>query len=92
AAMSQWPRLGRGADGEAQLVWYDSRSADWRWRVMTARLDEDGTWGSGSVLPGRGNNTWPALDQGVVVFAGTRNAQRLQRDHTQQVFFSAASR
>lgn len=92
AAMSQWPRLGRGADGEAQLVWYDSRSADWRWRVMTAWLDEAGAWSAGSLLPGRGNNTWPALDQGVVVFAGTRNAQRLQRDRTQQVFYIAGFR
>ena len=91
-AMSQWPRLGRGADGEAQLVWYDSRSADWRWRVMTASLGENGQWSAGRMLPGKGNNTWPALDQGVMVFAGTRNAQRLQRDHTQQVFYIAGFR
>lgn len=87
AAMSQWPRLGRGSDGEAQLVWYDSRSADWRWRVMTATLGANGAWSAGHMLPGKGNNTWPALDAGVLVFAGTRNAQRLQRDHTQQIFY-----
>jgi hypothetical protein len=86
AAMSQWPRLGRGAGGEAQLAWYDSRSADWRWRIMTATLGESG-WSAGNVLPSLGNNTWPALDGGVLVFASTRNAQRLQRDHTQQVFY-----
>jgi len=92
AAMSQWPKLGRGSDGEAQLVWYDSRSADWRWRVMTAELGENGLWSAGHILPGKGNNTWPALDQGVMVFAGTRNAQRLQRDHTQQIFYVAGFR
>lgn len=86
AAMSQWPRLGRGAGGAAQLAWYDSRSADWRWRIMTATLGEGG-WSPGTVLPSPGNNTWPALDGGALVFASTRNAQRLQRDRTQQIFY-----
>ena len=92
AAMSQWPKLGRGSDGQAQLVWYDSRSADWRWRVMTAELGESGSWSAGHMLPSKGNNTWPALNSGAIVFAGTRNAQRLQRDHTQQIFYIAGFR
>ena len=92
AAMSQWPHMGRGSDGEAQAVWYDSRSADWRWRVMTAELSAAGAWSAGRLVQAHGNNTWPALDDGVMVFASTRNAQRLQRDHTQQVFYLAGVR
>ena len=40
----------------------------------------------GKLLDGPGINTWPATAGGVIVFASTRNAQRLQRDPTQQVF------
>jgi hypothetical protein len=86
SAMSQWPKLGRGVGGEAQLAWYDSRSADWRWRIMTAALGPSG-WSAGKLINAPGNNTWPALDHGVLVFASDRNAQRLQRDHTQEVFY-----
>jgi hypothetical protein len=84
-AMSQRARLGVDADGAVRAVWYDSRSADWRWRVMTARLGETG-WSAGALLPGKGNNTWPATDGGAMVFASTRDAKRLQRDRTQGVF------
>ena len=85
-AMMQRPRLGQEPDGAIRAVWYDSRSADWRWRVMTALHGIDSGWNEGIVLSGRGNNTWPATAGGVIVFAGTRNAIRLQRDPTQQVF------
>jgi hypothetical protein len=91
-AMGQWPKLGRGSDGEAQAVWYDSRSADWRWRVMTAELSAAGVWSAGRLVQAPGNNTWPAIDDGVIVFASNRNAQRLQRDHTQQIFYTAGIR
>ncbi len=91
-AMSQWPRLGRGSDGEAQAAWYDSRSADWRWRVMTAELSPAGSWSAGRLVMARGNNTWPAIDDGVIVFASTRAAQRLQRDRTQQAYYLAGVR
>ncbi|CAN5210892.1 hypothetical protein BH11PSE2_BH11PSE2_07260 [soil metagenome] len=84
-AMSQRPRLGAGTDGAVQAIWYDSRSVDWRWRVMTAALSKSG-WSAGTLLEGRGVNTWPAISGGVVAFASTRNATRLQRDATQQVF------
>jgi hypothetical protein len=83
-AMSQRARLGVDADGTVRAAWYDSRSADWRWRVMTARLGANG-WSAGDVLPGKGNNTWPATDGGSIVFASTRNAKRLQRDRTQDI-------
>jgi hypothetical protein len=92
AAMSQWPRLGRNSDGDAQVVWYDSRSSDWRWRVMTAELSSAGAWSAGRLVLGRGNNTWPAFDGGLIVFATTRSASRLQRDHTQQIFYAAGIR
>jgi len=84
-AMSQRARLGVDADGAVRVVWYDSRSVDWRWRVMTARLGDTG-WGAGTLLQGKGNNTWPATAGGSIVFASTRNAKRLQRDRTQDVF------
>lgn len=85
AAMSQRPRLGLEADGAVRLVWYDSRSADWRWRVMTSVLRR-GAWDAGTLLTGKGVNTWPATAGGAIVFASTRGATRLQRDQTQQVF------
>lgn len=85
SAMSQWPKLGQTAAGNAQLVWYDSRSVDWRWRVMSATLDS-GTWSAGQLIQSRGLNTWPVVNSGVIAYASTRNAQRLQRDRTQQIF------
>jgi len=84
--MSERPRLGVDADGAVRAVWYDSRSADWRWRVMTAVFRPDSGWEPGTLLMARGNNTWPVTAGGQVAFASTRNAQRLQRDPTQQVF------
>jgi predicted metal-dependent phosphoesterase TrpH len=84
--MSQRPRLGVDADGSVRAVWYDSRSADWRWRVMTS-VWRDG-WDAGTLLNGRGNNTWPVTSGGVIAFASTRNAARLQRDQTQQIFLA----
>lgn len=84
AGMGQYVRLAREADGRVRAVWADSRSADWRWRVMTALRGEAG-WTGARLIPSRGNNTWPATAGGQIVFASTRNAQRLQRDRTQQV-------
>jgi hypothetical protein len=43
-------------------------------------------WDEGRLVNGRGNNTWPVTSGGAIVFASTRNAARLQRDATQQVF------
>jgi hypothetical protein len=37
-------------------------------------------------LTTRGNNTWPAVDQGLVVFTSDRAADRTQRDWTQQIY------
>lgn len=82
--MSQYPKLGRDGDG-VRAVWYDSRSLDWRWRVMTAKLSGS-NWAGTQLIPSRGINTWPATDGGAIAFASTRNAQRMQRDKTQQVF------
>jgi hypothetical protein len=84
-AMSERPRLGLDPDGRVRAVWYDNRSADWRWRVMTTVLSATG-WSQAALLDGPGNNTWPSTSGGAVVFATTRNAARLQRDPTQQVF------
>lgn len=84
-AMSQYPKLGTNPDGTLRAVWYDSRAADWRWRVMTAVFD-GAAWNDGTLLLSPGINTWPATDAGQIVFASTRNAQRVQRDRTQQVF------
>lgn len=86
SAFGQRPALSRGADGRVQLAWFDNRSADWRWRLMTAALAADGSWVDATLIKGPGINTWPAVDGGALVFASTRNAQRLQRDRTQQIF------
>jgi len=83
--MSQRPRLGLGADGGVIAVWYDSRSLDWRWRVMASGL-ENGVWDKGRLINAKGNNTWPAIGRGTIAFASSRNASRLQRDATQQIF------
>jgi hypothetical protein len=88
--MSQRPRLGVDGDGAVRAVWYDSRSTDWRWRVMTAVYRKSRSWDAGTLQNGRGINTWPATAGGVVAFASTRNATRLQRDATQQIFLLPA--
>ena len=85
-AFSQYPRLGVDADGRVRAAWTDNRSADWRWKTMTAAFDPAQGWSAGQLLGGPGNNSWPALAGGQLVFASSRNAQRLQRDPTQQVF------
>jgi hypothetical protein len=90
--MSERPRLGVDTDGSVRAVWYDSRSADWRWRVMTAVFKKDTGWDGGMLLNGRGINTWPATSGGLIAFASTRNATRLQRDPTQQVFLLNAAK
>jgi hypothetical protein len=84
--MSERPRLGVDRDGAVRAVWYDSRSADWRWRVMTALHRAGAGWDAERLINGRGVNTWPATSGGAIVFASTREAMRLQRDATQQVF------
>ncbi len=83
--MSQYPRLGITANGAIEAVWYDNRAADWRWRVMRSRFNGE-SWGEADLLMSPGVNTWPAVDQGVLVFAGTRLAQRAQRDLTQSIW------
>ena len=80
-AMSQRPRLSLDPGGAVRAVWYDSRSADWRWKVMTAVLGRSGV----RTLTGAGNATWAAVAGGQVVFTTDRNA-RVQRDVTQQVY------
>lgn len=84
--MSESPRLGTNPDGSVRAVWYDSRSTDWRWRVMTTVFRTGAGWDAGTLLNGRGVNTWPVTAGGYIAFASTRNATRLQRDPTQQVF------
>ncbi|MFC0508998.1 CehA/McbA family metallohydrolase [Micromonospora costi] len=84
-AMSQRPRLATDPDGVVRAVWYDSRSADWRWKVFTARRVGSG-WTPALQLSATGNNTWPALDKGTVVFTSDRRAERTQRDRTQEVY------
>jgi hypothetical protein len=84
-AMSQRPRLSRDGDGRVRAVWFDSRSADWRWKVFTARFDPRSGWSAATRLSGPANATYPATAGGVVVFTGDR-AATTQRDGTQQVF------
>jgi hypothetical protein len=90
AAMSQRPRLGRGPDGSVRAVWYDSRSADWRWKILTSHLDPRRGWSEPVQLTTEGNNTFPATDDGFVVFTTDRGATRTQRDATQQIYLMEA--
>ncbi|MFC5268205.1 CehA/McbA family metallohydrolase [Kribbella qitaiheensis] len=85
-AMSQRPQLSQDPDGVLRAVWYDSRAADWRWKIFTSRLDRAIGWTAATQLTTAGNNTWPAADQGAVVFTSDRAAERIQRDHTQQIY------
>jgi hypothetical protein len=92
-AMSERPRLDVDDDGSLRAVWYDSRSADWRWRVLTAKLLPDGAaWSPATALTSRGNATWPALSHGAVVFTSDRQAARVQRDPTEGIFLIHADR
>ncbi len=84
-AFGQRPALGRDSDGLVHLAWFDNRSADWRWRIVTSKLGADGGWSAGTLINSLGINSWPALDGATLVFASTRNALRLQRDRTQQI-------
>ena len=86
SAFGQRPALARATDGGVRIAWFDNRSADWRWRIAQSQLLDSGSWSDVSVLPGKGINTWPAVAGGSLVFASTRNATRLQRDLTQQIF------
>jgi hypothetical protein len=85
-SMSQRVRLGVDADGSIRAVWYDSRSLDWRWRIMTTLYGKTTGWSTATLLTGRGINTWAATAGGMIVFASTRNSSRMQRDPTQQIF------
>ncbi|GHH76930.1 hypothetical protein GCM10018793_23960 [Streptomyces sulfonofaciens] len=86
AAMSQRAVLSRDPHGPLRAVWYDSRSADWRWKVYTATRDTASGWSQAKQVTTRGNCTWPALDQGTAVFTSDRAARRAQRDRTHQVY------
>jgi predicted metal-dependent phosphoesterase TrpH len=88
AASARAPRLGLDTQGGAQLAWFDNRSDDWRWRVMSAAFDGAG-WSDVRLLNGRGVNTWPIVAGPYLGFASTRYARRLQRDRTQQIFIVA---
>lgn len=83
AAMSARPRLGVTASGAARVVWADTRSTDWRWRVRTAVLTGP-TWRPGGDLTNHGNGCYPAVAHDVVVAVTDRNAL-VQRDATQQI-------
>jgi hypothetical protein len=84
--MSQRPRLDLDTDGSLRAVWYDSRSADWRWQILTAKLLPNATWSPATQLTSLGNATLPALSHGLVVFTSDRQAGRTQRDPTESIF------
>jgi hypothetical protein len=88
-AMSQRPRLGIDPGGRVRAVWFDSRAADWRWKVFTAQFDPQAGWSPEARLTVPGNATYPAVSGGAVVFTSDRNAVS-QRDATQQVFLTTA--
>jgi hypothetical protein len=79
-AMSRYPRLAAGSDGEVRAARYDGRSTDWRRRVATSELGADGSWSAGRLTMSPGSSTWPAPASDALVFSSTRAAKRLQRD------------
>lgn len=85
-AMSQRPRLSLDATGAPRAVWYDTRAADWRWKVFTAAHDAQAGWTTAEQVTTQANGTFPATGGGFVVFTSDRSATRTQRDATQQVF------
>jgi len=56
---------------------------------MTSVFKKDTGWGAGTLIDAKGNNSWPATSGGLIAFASTRHATRLQRDRTQQCFLLA---
>jgi len=83
-AMSEQPSLATGSDGVVRAVWYDSRSADWRWSVWASSLGATG-WTAPIRITGLGNATYPALSGDTVAFTSDRDA-RPQRDPTEEVY------
>jgi hypothetical protein len=83
-AMSERPRLTVDGDGP-RLVWYDSRSSDWRWSVWTSQL-RSGAWSTATRVTGDGNATYPAVAGRTVVFTSDRMVTRPQRDRTEAVY------
>ena len=67
------------------MVWYDSRSADWRWSVWSVTINASGG-GPPMRLTGGGNATYPSASGNLVAFTSDRHATRLQRDQTEGVF------
>jgi hypothetical protein len=89
-AMSERPRLSVDAAGVVRAVWYDSRSADWRWSVWTSVL-RSRSWSAPSRLTGDGNATFPALAGDTIAFTTDRMSSRNQRDRSQAVFVTTIS-
>src|SRR5207253_121850 len=84
AAMSEHPQVA-AAGGGARVVWYDSRSADWRWSIWSAALTPSGA-AAPVRLTGAGNALYPSVSGPFVAFTSDRHATRLQRDATFGVF------
>lgn len=84
--MGQRPSLGLSVGGLAQLVWMDSRSTDWRWRIFAADWLGDG-YGSSRSASGPGNGSFPRLDSGVLLFTSDRLQAARQRDPTHHVMW-----
>ncbi|MEY2473552.1 MAG: hypothetical protein QOK28_2881 [Actinomycetota bacterium] len=84
AAMSEHPQV-VASGGGARVVWYDSRSADWRWSIWSAALTPNGA-GTPVRLTAGGNATYPSAAPKVVAFTSDRHAGRVQRDPTEGAF------
>jgi predicted metal-dependent phosphoesterase TrpH len=82
-AMSQRPQVVTAGTG-ARVVWYDSRSADWRWSLWSAAVDPSGA--APVRLTGAGNASYAAASGNLVAFTSDRHATRVQRDQTQGVY------
>lgn len=83
-ALSQRPAAATSPNGGVDLVWMDTRDADWRHRVWGVHFDGL-RFGPVTRYAGLGNGVWPRVHGGRLAFASDRGAA-VQRDPTWRVF------
>lgn len=86
-ALAQRPAAAAAPDGGIDLVWNDTRDADWRHRVWGLHFDGE-AFSAPRRYSGAGNGAWPRVHGGQLVFTSDREAA-VQRDLTWRIFARA---
>jgi hypothetical protein len=86
-ALAQRPAAATAPGGGIDLVWNDTRDADWRHRVWGLHFDGE-AFSAAQRLSGAGNGAWPRVHGGQLVFTSDREAA-VQRDLTWRIFARA---